>query len=240
MFHSRTVRSMVVVVCLLGCAQLAAAPATVRHVFLIVLENQSYAVTFGPDSRAPYLAHTLSAQGVLLQNYYGIGHSSLDNYIALISGQAPNEATQGDCVNYSDFQMSAPGLDAHGQALGMGCVYPLIVRSLVDELETAGFTWKGYMEDMGKDPARERPTCAHSAINSQEPLLQATVTDQYAVKHNPFVYFHSIIDDQARCDTHIANLNRLPDDLRSAAGTPNYVFITPNLCNDGHDAPCVS
>jgi hypothetical protein len=136
--------------------------------------------------------------------------------------------------------MSAPGLDAHGQALGMGCVYPLIVRSLVDELETAGFTWKAYMEDMGKDPARERPTCAHSAINSQETLLQATVTDQYAVKHNPFVYFHSIIDDQARCDTHIANLNRLPDDLRSAAGTPNYVFITPNLCNDGHDAPCVS
>jgi hypothetical protein len=21
--------------------------------------------------------------------------------------------------------------------------------------------------------------------------------------------------------------------------TPNYVFITPNLCNDGHDSPCV-
>ncbi|HEY4772267.1 MAG TPA: alkaline phosphatase family protein [Steroidobacteraceae bacterium] len=239
MFHSRTVRSMVVVVCLLGCAQLAAAPATVRHVFLIVLENQSYAVTFGPDSRAPYLAHTLSAQGVLLQNYYGIGHSSLDNYIALISGQAPNEATQGDCSLYSEFQLSTPGLDPHGQVLGVGCIYPSIVRTLPDELEAKGLTWKGYMEDMGKDPARESSTCAHSPIGSQEQLLRATSTDQYAVKHNPFVYFHSIIDDEARCNAHVVSLDRLAEDLRRVATTPNYAFITPNLCNDGHDAPCV-
>jgi hypothetical protein len=225
---------------LLCCAPpLPAATPTVRHVFLIVLENESYEVTFGRDSPAPYLAHTLTAQGVLLQNYYGIGHLSLDNYIALISGQAPNEATQGDCVTYSEFQMSAPGLDAHGQALGTGCVYPLIVRTLPDELETAGFTWKAYMEDMGKDPARESATCARSPINSQEALLRATVKDQYAVKHNPFVYFHSIIDDQAHCDTHIVNLDKLTENLKSAAETANYVFITPNLCNDGHDVPCV-
>jgi len=53
------------------------------------------------------------------------------------------------------------------------------------------------------------------------------------------VYFHSIIDDQARCDAHVVNLERLPQDLRSAATTANYIFITPNLCNDGHDAECV-
>jgi hypothetical protein len=34
------------------------------------------------------------------------------------------------------------------------------------------------------------------------------------------------------------NLNQLPQDLKSASTTPNLVFITPNLCNDGHDAPC--
>ena len=225
---------------LLCCAPaLPATTATVRHVFLIVLENESYEVTFGRDSRAPYLAHTLTTQGMLLQNYYGIGHSSLDNYIALISGQAPNEATQGDCHTFSEFQSLAPGLDAHGQLLGKGCVYPLIVRTLPDELETAGLTWKGYMEDMGKDPAREHATCAHSALNAQETLLRATLNDQYAVKHNPFVYFHSIIDDQARCDSHVVNLDRLADDLKSAGDTPNYSFITPNLCNDGHDAPCI-
>lgn len=218
---------------------LPAATPRVRHVFLIVLENESYDVTFGRDSAAPYLAHTLTAQGVTLQNYYGIGHSSLDNYIALISGQAPNEATQGDCATYSDFKMSAPSLDAHGQALGAGCVYPLTVRTLPDELETAGFTWKAYMEDMGKNSLRERATCAHSSLNAQETLLDATLSDQYAVKHNPFVYFHSIIDDQVRCDTRVVNLDRLTEDLKSGADTPNYVFITPNLCSDGHDSPCV-
>jgi hypothetical protein len=238
---SRAFANLMVVAAALLCGT-PALPATVpkvRHVFLIVLENESYEVTFGRDSPAPYLARTLTAQGVLLQNYYGVGHSSLDNYIALISGQAPNEATQGDCATYSDFQTSAPGLDAHGQALGVGCVYPPIVRTLPDELETAGYTWKAYMEDMGKDSGRESATCAHSPIDSQETLLRATVNDQYAVKHNPFMYFHSIIDEQVRCDTHVVNLQRLKEDLKTTAGTANYVFITPNLCNDGHDSPCV-
>ena len=34
-------------------------------------------------------------------------------------------------------------------------------------------------------------------------------------------------------------LDKLPSDLGSIKTTPNYVFITPNLCNDGHDAHCV-
>jgi phospholipase C len=216
-----------------------AAERKVQHLFLIVLENQSYEATFGRNSAARYLSRTLTKQGALLPNYYGIGHWSLDNYIAMISGQAPNKETQGDCASYTEFQMSAPSLDSHGQALGSGCIYPQIVRTLPDELETAGFTWKGYMEDMGKDPSRESATCAHSTPNVPDPLLHATKQDQYADKHNPFVYFHSIIDEQARCDTHVVNLDHLATDLKHVASTANYNFITPNLCNDGHDAPCI-
>src|SRR4051794_26575433 len=75
-----------------------AAPAPgVRHVFVIVLENEDAAVTFGPGSPAPYLATALPAQGQLLDQYYGIGHQSLDNYVAMLSGQAPNPQTQADC-----------------------------------------------------------------------------------------------------------------------------------------------
>jgi phosphatidylinositol-3-phosphatase len=86
----------------------AAAPATtslppIRHVFLLLLENQSYDVTFSPRSAAPYLAHTLPSRGALLTQYYAIGHASLDNYVALISGQAPNEDTQLDCPTFADF-----------------------------------------------------------------------------------------------------------------------------------------
>src|SRR4029077_6073660 len=50
---------------------------------------------------------------------------------------------------------------------------------------------------------------------------------------------HSIIDDAARCNAHVVSLERLPQDLESAATTANFIFITPNLCSDGHDDPCI-
>ena len=211
----------------------------VRHVFILVLENKSFAVTFSKSSPAPYLADTLTSQGALLTQYHGIGHWSLDNYLALISGQAPNPETQADCPTLTEFQLRQPELDGHGQALGTGCLYPPMVRTIADQLEAASFTWKGYMEDMGNDPLRERATCGHSPPGGEERTSRATVVDKYAAKHDPFVYFHSIIDDQARCDAHVVNLKELPKDLRSADTAPNYAFITPNLCNDGHDAECV-
>lgn len=211
----------------------------IRHVFVLMLENQSYRVTFGSGSAAPYLARTLPARGALLTQYYAIGHASLGNYIALVSGQAPNAATQLDCAVYEDFRASAAVLDAQGQLRGSGCVYPRIVPSLPDQLEAAGLSWMAYMEDMGKNPARESATCGHVSLGAQETTNLASRDDQYAAKHNPFVYFHSIIDDKVRCDSHVVSLERLPQDLASAASTANYIFITPNLCSDGHDTQCI-
>ena len=69
------------------------------------------------------------------------------------------------------------------------------------------------------------------------PTAAVPLGDQYATRHNPFVYFHSIIDSPT-CATGVVNLNQLPKDLQSEGGTPNFVFITPSLCDDGHDAPC--
>ena len=211
----------------------------IRHVVVLVLENQSYDVTFGSRSAAPFLAHTLPARGALLTHYYAIGHASLGNYVALVSGQAPNIATQLDCPTYADFRAGASGLDAHGQLRGEGCVYPRSVPSLPDQLEAAGLSWKAYMEDMGNNPARESATCGHVPLGAQERTNLPSNGDQYAAKHDPFVYFHAIIDDQPRCDAHVVNLERLPHDLASAATTANYIFITPNLCSDGHDPHCI-
>ncbi|MGH8323622.1 MAG: transferrin receptor-like dimerization domain-containing protein, partial [Steroidobacteraceae bacterium] len=72
-----------------GKASSTGSTPPIRHVFVLLLENESASVTFGNTSPAPYLAQSLPAQGALLPNYYGIGHLSLDNYLALISGQAP-------------------------------------------------------------------------------------------------------------------------------------------------------
>jgi len=230
---------------IVSCGAHGAVPAPlpalppIRHVFVLLLENESYPVTFGARSPAPYLSKTLAAHGALLTKYYSIGHASLDNYIALISGQAPNEETQLDCAIFGDFRPSAAALDEHGQLRGSGCVYPPLVKTLPDQLEAAGFTWKAYMEDMGNDPAREPASCGHAPLGQRDLTQAAQPHDQYAARHDPFVYFHSIIDDQARCDAHVVNLKYLSRDLARRATTPNYVFITPNLCNDGHDARCV-
>lgn len=215
-------------------------PASPRigHVFVLILENEDYDNSFGASSPAPYLAQTLPAKGALARNYYGTGHNSLDNYISMISGQGPNLVTQLDCQTYSDF--TGTTLGANGQAIGQGCIYPTTVASLPDQLSKAGLSWKGYMEDMGNDLTREAATCGHPKIGSKDGTQAASATDQYATRHNPFMYFHSVIDDQASCDSHVVNLDKLPADLGSVDSTANYTFITPSLCHDGHDSPCAN
>ena len=225
---------------------LAAAPARaadslppIRHVFVIVLENKDYDENFGPTSQAPYLARTLTGRGQLLRQYFGTSHVSLGNYLTMISGQAPNPDTQGDCM--AGFKDVFPGVvGPDGQVMGAGCVYPAAAKTIADQLEAKGLSWRAYMEDMGADPAREKAACAHPDIGQNDPTQSATANDQYATRHNPFVYFHSIIDDQGRCDSHDVNLKELGPDLASASKTPAFAFITPDLCSDGHDASCAN
>ena len=100
-------------------------------------------------------------------------------------------------------------------------------------------TWKGYMEDMGDDPARDGgTTCAHPAIGAPDTTQQASPDDQYATRHNPFVYFHSVIDRTRNCAARDVSLKPLQGDLASIRTTPNLSFVTPDLCHDGHDATC--
>ena len=211
----------------------------VRHVFIVMLENQDYAKIFGPDTVAPYLGIDLPKKGAMLNNYYATGHASLGNYLTLISGQPQAPATIADCRKYIDFTLAgAPApLDKDGIATGDGCVYPASVKTIADQLEEKGFTWRGYMEDMGNDPAREAKSCARPAPGGNG-VLPATPSDAYAYRHNPFIYFHSIVDRLAVCDANVVNFDSLAHDLKSVDTTANYVFITPNVCNDGHDAPC--
>ncbi len=224
-----------------ACAAPAAAQAAqppIGHVFVIVLENESASTTFGPGSPAPYLSQTLRAQGAYLPKYFATGHQSNDNYISMISGQAPNTENQADCQNFDDL---APGtIVSNGQAAGEGCVYPANVQNIGNQLLSTGRTWRDYNESMGATPSRESSECGHPGVNMVDGTQKATAADSYATRHNPFVYFHSIIDDTTLCDTHVVNLDLLPKDLSTAANTPNYVFITPDLCNDGHDAPCAN
>jgi len=233
---SSVVATLVVVgVTALGSSGVAADAATatskppIKHVFVINLENKSFDETWGTTSEAPYLSQTLKAQGAFLSDYYAIGHVSLDNYIAEISGQGPSKQTQSDCIgSYSEFVSTGTG--ALQQALGDGCVYPKTVKTIADQLTAKKLTWKGYMEDMATP-------CKHPVIGTKDDSVVATATNGYATRHNPFVYFHSIIDSPS-CAANDVPLTALTTDLASLRTTANYSMITPNLCNDGHDARC--
>ena len=226
----RTAALLVTLVAVLAAAPAHAALPPVKHVFVIWMENKDYADTFAKENpKAPYFARELPKMGALLPNYYGIGHHSLSNYVAVVSGQGPNPQTQADCLVYTEFAPGAPGAD--GQSMGSGCVYPASVKTIADQLDDKGLTWKGYMEDMGTP-------CKHPDIGTQDNTQTAKADNQYAARHNPFVYFHSIIDTP-RCAQNVVDLKQLGNDIASVSTTANYIFITPDLCSDGHDEPCV-
>lgn len=205
----------------------AAASARAPHVFVINLENKGFDETWGPSSPAPYLSRDLHSQGILLTQYYGTAHNSLPNYLAQISGQGPNPQTQGYCQLYSSFV--GAGTAPPGQAVGQGCVYPAGVPTLPQQMSAAGLSWKGYMQDMGTP-------CRHPALNSPDSTQRARIGDQYAARHNPFVYFVGITSSPD-CAHRDVDLHALPTDLAQVSTTPNLSYITPNLCDD--DAPCV-
>jgi phosphatidylinositol-3-phosphatase len=203
----------------------------IKHVFMIVLENKNFDAAFGPSSEAPYLAQILVPQGQLLSSYHGIGHRSLPNDVALISGQAPNEATA-----YADF-VSTRSVDADGQAVGTGCVYPPEIKTIANQLTEHGLTWRASIEDMDNDSSSPY-TCRHPLLGAVDMTQFTRVGDQYATQHNPFVYFHSVIDS-SDCETNDVPLTRLSTDLSNVQTTASFSFVTPNLCNSGHDDPCV-
>jgi hypothetical protein len=208
----------------------AGALPPVGHVFVINIENKDFSQAWCAGSKAPYLARTLRSQGVLLRQFYGTAHHSLPNYLAQISGQGPDRATQSDCATYTAFR-GGGATRAPQQVVGNGCVYPAGVRTLPRQLTTAGLSWKGYMQDMA------RP-CQHPRPGYADPWRAATATSQYATRHNPFVYFRSIVDHPAYCRAHVVALSHLSADLGSVATTPALSYITPDLCHDGHDVTC--
>ncbi len=224
----------------------------IQHVWMIVLENKGYESTFGEPAADPYLAQTLPAQGALLENYYATGHESNDNYVSLVSGQPPNPQNQGDCQVFDEFTGAVleDGVDA-----GSGCVFGKEVQNIGTQLTAAGKSWKAYEQDMGNDPNRETAACGHPALNAMDETQKAEAGDGYATRHNPFVYFQSVIGEPAYCDAHVVALGTpsgqmpaaalkgetgLATDLARPGHTPTYSFITPNLCEDGHDFPCTS
>jgi hypothetical protein len=94
--------------------------------------------------------------------------------------------------------------------------FPVDKDNLGNQMTTKGIPWRSYQESAGG-------TCV-LAGNQQN----------YAPKHDPFLYFTDIQKDQnGLCAKTSVDYTQFPADL--AAGTYKYMFITPNLLDDGHD-----
>ncbi|MEA2496045.1 MAG: phosphatidylinositol-3-phosphatase [Thermoleophilaceae bacterium] len=192
----------------------------VGHVFVIVLENKTFADSFGPPGQvnAPYLNNTLVPQGELLTNYYGIGHNSADNYLAMVSGQPPTPASKDDCPDPLQ-PVPDEALPPYGIAAGDGCDYPARVRTIADQMTDRGLTWKGY----------------NTGIPAPCSLLHDNPAPgtHYARKHNPWVFFRSL-RDSGQCQQNDVGMDGLASDLMSTETTPNLVYIVPDECEDAH------
>ena len=138
-----------------------------------------------------------------------------------------------------------------------GCVFPAEVQTLFNQFDASNVSYKGYMQDMGNDPTREAATCGNPESSAPGPavvdpgsaegpyaspgsLANPTTTpdDQYVAKHNPFPWFHSLLDNGDCKEAVVPLAKNLLQDLASEETTPAFSFITPNNCSDAHDATC--
>jgi acid phosphatase len=89
-------------------------------------------------------------------------------------------------------------------------------------LSSHGKTWKAYAEDL--------PSVGYVGNNQ----------GLYAKRHNPFVYFNSVLNDKAPAGKNqrdqIVPFQQFTKDWQGGH-LPNYSFIVPNLLDDAHTNP---
>jgi phosphatidylinositol-3-phosphatase len=76
---------------------------------------------------------------------------------------------------------------------------------------------------------RQARRAGMTAINYVEGATSDCSSDGNASKHIPVLYLWGA-DDRQHCSAQLRPLQRLNVDA-----LPNFAFVTPNLCNDGHD-----
>jgi hypothetical protein len=195
----------------------------VAHVFEVALSTNSHAAAFGAGSAAPYL-RSLEAKGALLSGYESLDGSELPDYIAMISGQGPNPDTRAGCQTYSEFP-EGTAAKANGLVGGAGCVYPDTALTIGDQVTASGHVWKAYIADMGST------ACVHPNSGALDDIALPASQPGYDTRHNPFIYFHSLLD-LGDCENDDVDLGRLAHDLARPSSTATFSFIAPGVCAD--------
>ena len=198
-------------------------PAVPRyeHIFLIIEENKSYTEIVGDQSIAPNI-NRLAKQYGLATQFYAEVHPSEANYVAMLGGDT--FGIHDDDAYYCTPKSSDPFCPASGRADYVN--HTVAERSLVDQLEEHGFTWKAYMESI---PAAGSGAARWPTTDKPVPGVPP---EAYAVKHNGFMTFKRVQDDPKRA-AKIVGFDVLDRDL-ATGDLPNYAHIVPNQCNEMH------
>jgi hypothetical protein len=185
----------------------------IKTVFLILMENTNWSQIQGSTS-APYINSLLTRPDASYATQYynppGI-HPSEPNYVWLEAGSNANmpNANTGGTVSFTT--------DNDPSASNSTST----TDHLVTYLQNAGVSWKAYEEDISGT------TC---------PLVSSGL---YAAKHNPFVFFQDVTNNNsassAYCISHERPYSELSTDLTNNT-VARYNFITPNLCDDMHNS----
>lgn len=221
---------------LIWCApsvSLGDAARSPEHIFIITMENRSDKAILGDNPDAPFL-NKLAKEGMIGTNFYGTTHPSLPNYLALISG-----STQGiwdNCragadvfcqpITFSPFKKPGPKLTQDQFAQASKVAHFFDSKTLIDQLEERRISWKAYFQSMPEHGFKGEFASNHIRNG------RAGTLPLYAQKHNPFLYFKSIAQNEGRLKK-IAPFEEFHKDA-AAGNLPALVWITPDQCRDMH------
>ncbi|KAF3765703.1 phosphoesterase-domain-containing protein [Cryphonectria parasitica EP155] len=134
---------------------------------------------------------------------------TLENYFGLTHPSEPNYAAShgGDYFGMDNDDLNF--LDAN-------------ISSIVDLLEEKNISWGEYEEDM-----------PYSGFEGSAWVNQQTGANDYVRKHNPPVLYNSNSGKADRLAV-MKNLTLFYEDLENET-LPQWMFITPNMTDDGHD-----
>jgi phosphatidylinositol-3-phosphatase len=206
-----------------------------NYLVVILLENRAINQTYGSKctGNCTYITQLANQYG-LAEGYSALIHNSLPNYLALTSGWTQKlSGTSGDCSPWQFSSRYCPNVNPQLTA------FPFQAPNIVDRIESGGLTWKAYMEDYPTYCGFQNATYCSSG-NCY--LGFGGVSGEYDMEHDPFVYYAAITNSTSRCARLVpANSgtgfpdDRFIDDLSSITTASNLMWLTPNLCDDGHD-----
>ena len=229
------------------------------HVFVIVMENHHYDQIIN-NASAPFI-NSYARAANLADNYYGVGHPSLTNYLEIVGAsnfgvENDNSPDWHDYNCKSNLVLNTPslegapdicpitgsGLDAATPAVDTsneGTPTSPIYNDPVPAAPTIGMTIADQLEQAGmtwKSYQEDLPPYGADKVNFSDGLL-SEVGAQFSPLPKLYAAKHNPFVYFASVQEHglrnVVGFSQLYSDLASGRA-PNFSLIAPNQCHDQH------